>query len=143
LGNLDLANASRIPDIFSDAPKLHRVRLGGGHRHEESVHITIPWGQIAHYAGRYRQEHQLEILRTAPNLVECTLYTLMQEPVDCDPNANPMVSLPHLRKLRLKNLEYLRLTTAPNLESLSALFGFRQLPYLLSFMQRSSCALDA
>jgi hypothetical protein len=143
LGNLDLANASRIPDIFSDAPKLHRVRLGGGHRHEESVHITIPWGQIAHYAGRYRQEHQLEILRTAPNLVKYTLYTLIQEPIDCDPNANLMVSLPHLRKLRLKNLEYLRLITAPNLGSLSALFGFRQLPYFLSFMQRSSCALDA
>ncbi|KAJ7358586.1 hypothetical protein DFH08DRAFT_1075578 [Mycena albidolilacea] len=43
----------------------------------------------------------------------------MQELVDCDPNANPMVSLPHLRKLRLKNLEYLRLITAPNLESTS------------------------
>ncbi|KAJ7727171.1 hypothetical protein B0H14DRAFT_3619699 [Mycena olivaceomarginata] len=114
LEKLDLANApvSKSCDIFSTAPpKLHEVVLKLDQRHlSDSFPIYRYSLDADHSLSRtYPHKRQLEILGAAPQLVECTVGSLFEESVDCDPYTNSVVALLHLRKLHLKNAEFLRI----------------------------------
>lgn len=65
-------------DIFSEAPRLREVVLTDESclSSVASPSISIPWDQITRYRGSYSPAAQLEILRAAPNLVECSLGLL-------------------------------------------------------------------
>ncbi|KAJ7877496.1 hypothetical protein B0H13DRAFT_2200559, partial [Mycena leptocephala] len=131
-----------IPDVFSNAPKLREVILtreaSYPHRFSlTSIVIVIPWGQITHYRGIYSAIRHLEILKAAPNLLECVVGFI--DFVNFLPDANPTVIIPCLRRLCLEEDRFLLHLTAPLLEELSSKW-FKP-PTLLSFVQRSSCTL--
>jgi hypothetical protein len=143
LQNFQVENAAlltTIPDIFSTAPNLCEVFLTG-EKFESSPIIKIPWGQITHYRGTYSPRRQLEILAAAPNLLECAIGLLGLR--NFDPGANPVVILPHLRRLRVQTTDLLPNLTAPALQELCGASSMRQaIPLVLPFVHRSSCTLQ-
>jgi hypothetical protein len=129
-----------IPDVFSNAPKLREVILTGEvlypHRFSPTS-IVIPWEHITHYRGAYPAARHLEILRAAPNLLECVVGII--DFVDFHPDVDPTVIIPRLRRLCVEEDRFLLHLTAPLLEELSS--EWFEPPSLLSFVQRSSCTL--
>ncbi|KAJ7649038.1 hypothetical protein DFH06DRAFT_1208852 [Mycena polygramma] len=122
-----------IPDVFSNAPNLHQV-VFTDESFLYSSSIVIPWAQITHYRGTYTTERQLEILRDAPNLLECSIGLKHSY----DPGPFKTRILPHLRRLCMEDDKLLRHLSAPLLEALTVVwFSLATLP----FVQRSSCTL--
>jgi hypothetical protein len=132
---------ARFPDVFCSAPNLHRVILTDWNFSLMSPLLTtlvIPWGQITHYRGARTPEDQLEILKGAPNLVECAIGFFVYHQF-VGPGTNPAVLLPHLRLLRIEFTNFLIHLTAPSLEELSvSSYAYSD---ILPFIQRSSCTL--
>ncbi|KAJ7849799.1 hypothetical protein B0H14DRAFT_861269 [Mycena olivaceomarginata] len=127
-------SAMTIPDIFSITPNLRRIILTDEF-FSNSPRIAIQWGQITHYKGTYTRERQRDILRTAPNLLECVLGF---SGTDVDqPSHISMVTVPHLRRLCLMEPNFLSSLAMPLLEDL-CVFNARVLP---PFLHRFSCTL--
>ncbi|KAJ7615644.1 hypothetical protein DFH06DRAFT_1239694 [Mycena polygramma] len=132
-----------IPDIFSIAPSLREVFLTDWEFSYYSANIQIPWGQITHYRGAYREPSQLDVLRAASNLEQCALsfetpYYESQTHLDSSP-----VELSHLRRLHIERPRYLRHLTAPSLEALHCLYMREEDTHtLLPFLHVSHCLLQ-
>ncbi|KAJ7831835.1 hypothetical protein B0H14DRAFT_3872123 [Mycena olivaceomarginata] len=123
-----------IPDFFTHAPQLRRVKLGSSNL------ITLPWVQITHYRGSHPPQRQFEILKMAPNLVEC--YPDFQEVGDDEAALRMLgrkILLPHLRHLELNRDIFLDGFTTPSLETLY--LQDPQLGTLPSLIRRSACTL--
>ncbi|KAJ6455570.1 hypothetical protein C8R47DRAFT_209169 [Mycena vitilis] len=123
-----------IPDVFSNAPNLQQVVLADESFLYSPSTLVVPWVQITHYQGTYKEERQLEILRNAPNLLECSIGFINFH--NSGPDSNQI--LPHLRRLCIEDDKLLRHLTAPMLEALTVVWFS---PGSLSFVQRSSCTL--
>ncbi|KAJ7649026.1 hypothetical protein DFH06DRAFT_1135283 [Mycena polygramma] len=106
-----------IPDVFSNAPNLHRVVLADEDFFYSLASDVIPWVQITHYQGTYTVERQLQILRDAPNLLECSIG--LKDFDDSGPDANRILS--HLRRLCIEEAAFLRHLTMPLLEALTVI----------------------
>ncbi|KAF7369696.1 hypothetical protein MVEN_00301000 [Mycena venus] len=126
-----------VGDVFATAPNLREVILTDGVSSYSPEGIVIRWGQITHYRGTYAAPRQFNILRAAPNLVECDLGFTN---VDFDPDAS-MIDLPNLRRLSSDYVAFLEYLTAPILDDLRLTLGGEQLVPLLPFIHRSSCTL--
>jgi hypothetical protein len=131
---------ARFPDVFCSAPNLRHVILTDWNFSIMSplpTTLVIPWGQITHYRGAHTPEQQFEILKGAPNLVECAIGFFPYQFVG--PGTNPVVLLPHLRRLRIEFTNFLAHLTAPSLEELTvSSYTYGE---ILSFIHRSSCTL--
>jgi hypothetical protein len=131
-------SAMTIPDIFSITPNLRRIILTDEF-FSNSPRIAIQWGQITHYKGTYTRERQLDILRTAPNLLECVLGF---SGTDVDHLSHiSMITVPHLRRLCLTEPNYLSNLTTPLLEDLCVFNVGSAARVLPPFLHRSSCTL--
>ncbi|KAJ6585931.1 hypothetical protein B0H19DRAFT_1111035 [Mycena capillaripes] len=126
-----------VADVFASAPNLRQVILTDGVSSCSPDRIVIPWGQITHYRGTYTAPRQLNILRAAPDLVECALGFMN---VDFDPDAS-VIDLPNLRRLSSDHVAVLDYLTAPILQDLLLTLGRERLAPLLPFIHRSSCTL--
>jgi hypothetical protein len=125
--------------MFATAPNLRKVILTDGVSSCSPDGIVIPWRQITHYRGTYTARRQLNILRAAPDLVECDLgFTNVD--FESDPDAS-MIDLPNLRRLSSEHVAVLEYLTAPAVEDLRLTLGREQLVPLLPFIHRSSCTL--
>jgi hypothetical protein len=128
-----------VGDMFATAPNLRKVILTDGVSSCSPDGIVIPWRQITHYRGTYTARRQLNILRAAPDLVECDLgFTNVD--FESDPDAS-MIDLPNLRRLSSEHVAVLEYLTAPAVEDLRLTLGREQLVPLLPFIHRSSCTL--
>ncbi|KAJ6462146.1 hypothetical protein C8R45DRAFT_529091 [Mycena sanguinolenta] len=147
LQNLELhdAYALTVPDVFATAANLSRVTV----RYFPVIHHPppyqpslnlIPWEQITHYRGSCPWERQLDILRAAPNLLNCAL-DISDGDDNLDPATQTAVSLPQLRRLGLGwNTAYALHIVAPRLEEVWSWnsWGTAQ---ILPFVHRASCTL--
>ncbi|KAJ6565888.1 hypothetical protein DFH09DRAFT_1157223 [Mycena vulgaris] len=132
-----------IADYFLVAPSLRQVILtdnglpAGAEFQESSYHLTIPWNKITHYRGLYTPVEQFQILRQAPNLVECEIgFLLAGNPPSL--GRREVITLPSLRRLRSS---YSKILDHLQLPSLEALCLQNNASPLLSFLHRSSCPL--
>ncbi|KAJ7369005.1 hypothetical protein DFH08DRAFT_832934, partial [Mycena albidolilacea] len=131
-------SAMTIPDIFSITPNLRRIILTDEF-FSDSPRIAIQWGQITHYKGSYTRERQRDILRTAPNLLECVLGF---SGTDVDHLSHiSMITVPHLRRLCLTKPNFLSNLTTPLLEDLCVFNVDSAARVLPPFLHRSSCTL--
>lgn len=145
LEKLEVVNArfTTFPDVFAAAPKLREVNLTGWDYMPSPPtlpSIRLPPGQLTHYRGEYPLTRQLEILRAAPNLVECALGI---RGLPNDPLADTTVVLPHLRRLCLGQADAFHVNlTAPALTDLCCLgTSTKAVTLLLPFVHRTSCTL--
>ncbi|KAJ6467217.1 hypothetical protein DFH09DRAFT_1345659 [Mycena vulgaris] len=125
-----------IADYFSVAPALREVILADSSLSGEISHtLPIPWNQITRYRGVYTPIQQFQILRDAPNLVECELgFDLFAAGL----MGNELVTLPYLRRLESTKSGFLDHLQLPSLE---ALFLQDNAKPVLSLLRRSSCHL--
>ncbi|KAJ7120583.1 hypothetical protein C8R43DRAFT_1034213 [Mycena crocata] len=134
--------AEDVPlDVFATStPSLREFILLGDWWQDErkAPTINLPWQQLQLYRGSHSVERQLQILRAAPHLVECSLRCHDVESIGV---TEEPLTLPHLRRLYLYEQEFLRLLTAPLLEVLLLSNLAWNLGPLLSFIHRSSCQL--
>ncbi|KAJ6487150.1 hypothetical protein C8R47DRAFT_1216349 [Mycena vitilis] len=132
-----------IPDIFSIAPSLREVLFTDWDFSYYSSNVQIPWSQITHYRGSYREPDQLEVLRAASNLEQCALsfetpYYEFQTHFSAAP-----IELSHLRRLHIERPRYLRHLRAPSLEVLHCKYMREEdIHALLSFIHASHCPLQ-
>lgn len=126
------STSSLETDFFSTAPKLREVLLATGDL-EYSTNLTFPWRQISRYRGVYPVSQQLDILESAPNLIQCSIG-FDEARTDDD----RMITLPHLSQLCVEKSFLLDHLTAPHLESLFTQGSVDALP---PFIRRSSCTL--
>ncbi|KAJ7661378.1 hypothetical protein DFH06DRAFT_373484 [Mycena polygramma] len=137
-------NIFHIPDVFSVAPSLCQVLLTDWQFAYYSPDLHFPWNQITHYRGAYKETSQLDILRTASNLVQCAISFETPEFVSLTPGESPSIVLRHLRGLCIEKPRFLHHLTAPSLEELYCTYAYRRedtLP-LLPIVHRSSCLLQ-
>jgi hypothetical protein len=142
LEKLEVNNAynTMLPDVFSTAPNLRQVNLTDEDFADSSIPISlaIPWGQITHYRGTYTVERQLNILKDAVNLTECTIG--FRNIHRLHPSTSPTVLLlPHLRRLCIEDDSFLVHLRAPVLEDLVSVSFLSTT--LIPFVDRSSCTL--
>ncbi|KAJ6553166.1 hypothetical protein B0H19DRAFT_158789 [Mycena capillaripes] len=78
--------------------------------------MLLPWGQLTHYRGTYYAQHQLEILKAAPNLPECSIG--FEPTVTLQLGESHHVLLPYLRRLSINNPTILPHLAAPLVEDL-------------------------
>ncbi|KAJ6564526.1 hypothetical protein B0H19DRAFT_1374817 [Mycena capillaripes] len=88
--------------------------------------ITVPWGQLTRLSAKLPRRSLFEILRQAPNLVECQLETL-------DVGDTQPVVLHRLHRMYLKTPRFIECIEAPNLRHLFIDGDFGP----LSFLRRS------
>ncbi|KAJ7620286.1 hypothetical protein FB45DRAFT_1094394 [Roridomyces roridus] len=60
-------------EYLSVAPCLREIALVNNKFSNNSPRLVLPWAQITRYRGRYSLQEQLDIVRAAPNLVECSM----------------------------------------------------------------------
>ncbi|KAJ7460318.1 hypothetical protein FB451DRAFT_1096843 [Mycena latifolia] len=132
----DTVNWSSAPsNIFLAAPSLRAVILTDARLRQHSPPLVLPWHQITHYRGTYKAERQLEILRAAPCLVQCSLSFSNT----VRPAGQEIIILPVLRRLYLRQALFLNLLNAPLLEELFV--EDFSIDTILPFVERSSCQL--
>ncbi|KAJ6506231.1 hypothetical protein C8R47DRAFT_1315726 [Mycena vitilis] len=138
LTRLDVDGGVVIPDFCSTAPSLRQVYLADCNFTSLSPSVQIPWDHITHYRGQYREDLQLDILRAAPNLVQCSITYRGR-------SADPLtpVLLPRLHRMYIRKPRFLDHLIAPSLKELHCTF-IRQddIPVLISFARRSGCLLQ-
>ncbi|KAJ7784612.1 hypothetical protein B0H16DRAFT_1681964 [Mycena metata] len=138
---VNAGNAVTIPNIFSTAANLRKVILSNSGFGHASPTVVIPWAQITHYRGRYMLDQQLEILSSAPNLLDCAigLTITFGEFARAD-----QIILPRLRRLRMRPPNSLLANlTAPLVEEVTVVLvvGGSLAPLLLPFIHRSLCTI--
>ncbi|KAJ6595060.1 hypothetical protein DFH09DRAFT_1136110 [Mycena vulgaris] len=129
---------SPITDVFTHASSLREVILTVPILSQTSRSLDIPWGQITRYRGAYTLERQLEILRTAPNLIECGIGCTNWGAMHESPG-HYIVTLAHLRRLHAGQAGFLSYLNAPLLGDL--MLWDCSATDIVSFVQRSSCQL--
>ncbi|KAJ7661372.1 hypothetical protein DFH06DRAFT_373383 [Mycena polygramma] len=146
LSRLDLlcyGDTFHIPAVFSVAPSLRQVLLTDWHLGYFSPDTPLPWDQITHYRGAYEEASQLNILRTAPNLVQCAISFENPESVPLTPDTSSSIALSHLRRLSMELPRFLHHLTAPSLEELYCTYMHGDDIFaLLPFVRRSNCLLQ-
>ncbi|KAJ6506315.1 hypothetical protein C8R47DRAFT_113014 [Mycena vitilis] len=136
-------NAVPIPDVFSVAPSLNQVLLTDWELAYFSPRIQIPWDQITHYRGAFPELSQLDILRTAPKLVQCAISFETSDVDAVIPDESQPVVLYQLRRLNIEKPHFLYHLAAPLLEELYCMYAYEEeLPALLPFVHRSRCLLQ-
>ncbi|KAJ6464727.1 hypothetical protein C8R47DRAFT_1326640 [Mycena vitilis] len=132
-----------MPDIFSIAPSLREVLFTDSDFLYYSANIQIPWGQITHYRGSYREPDQLDVLRAASNLEQCALSF---KPPNYDFQTHlpsSPIELSHLRRLHIESPRYLRHLRASSLEVLHCMYMREKDTHaFLPFIQASLCPLQ-
>ncbi|KAJ7161774.1 hypothetical protein C8R43DRAFT_991465 [Mycena crocata] len=125
-------------DLFAAAPCLQEIFLTNWHHYSESSLVAAPWAQITRLRAKLKPPQLLELLRAAPNLVECSLGltdTVVPFP------ATPPVVLPLVQRMYASDTAILRLMNAPQLHYLRV---HRPLTAdVASFIHRSNCLLTA
>ncbi|KAJ6489059.1 hypothetical protein C8R45DRAFT_251457 [Mycena sanguinolenta] len=112
------SNTLLVPDVFGAAPALREVVLTDREFSVSSPErIEAPWAQITHYRSCYPLSRQLEILRKAPNLVECAIGYTPFSPHALGGRYGILLS--QLRRLHLTDSGILYYIDAPLLETLS------------------------
>ncbi|KAJ7479495.1 hypothetical protein FB451DRAFT_1395082 [Mycena latifolia] len=123
---------ARTPAILT--PNLREVFLTDTSYAYNSHPIAAPWAQITRFCARLGAAHHLDILRAAPNLLECGLVVL-----DSDAEPAPGIAvLPRLRRLYVDDGRLLPSLSAPKL---GYLFLHGDAAPALSFLQRSRAPL--
>ncbi|KAJ7983211.1 hypothetical protein DFH06DRAFT_717039 [Mycena polygramma] len=136
-------NSVRIPDVFSVAPSLCQVLLTDWQFSYYSPDIPIPWDQITHYRGAYDDASQLNILRTAPNLVQCAISFETSDLDAITPDESHSVVLNLLQQLCIEKPHFLHHLTAPSLKELYGMHAREDdIAALLPFVHRSRCLLQ-
>ncbi|KAJ6592851.1 hypothetical protein B0H19DRAFT_10373 [Mycena capillaripes] len=126
----------QIPDVFPTAPCLSKVILTDAKFKYRSPTIALTWRQITHYRGAYDMVRHREILKAAPNLLECTISVMRTDTFMPDDNDHAI--LQHLRRLAVTYPAFLPHLTTPVLEDLFLMYTWSsQLPPLLHFLDRS------
>ncbi|KAJ6595058.1 hypothetical protein DFH09DRAFT_1136094 [Mycena vulgaris] len=136
--NYERVDWSPITDVFSHASSLREVILTTSAFSQPSRSLDIPWGQITRYRGAYTLERQLEILRTAPNLIECGIDCTDWGATHESPGYD-IVTLTHLRRLYAGRAGFLSYLNAPLLGDL--ILWDCSATDIVSFVQRTSCRL--
>ncbi|KAJ7619783.1 hypothetical protein DFH06DRAFT_1482828 [Mycena polygramma] len=138
LTRLELHGGDTIPDFCPVAPSLRQVLLTDWNLSSLSPSVQIPWSQITHYRGEYREALQLDILRGAPKLVQCSISYRGR-------SADPLtpVELPQLQRLYIRKPRFLDHLKAPSLKELYCTYIHQDdIPVLLSFVRRSDYLLQ-
>ncbi|KAJ7661349.1 hypothetical protein DFH06DRAFT_1296651 [Mycena polygramma] len=136
-------NTVQIPDVFSGAPSLCQVLLTDWKLAYYSPDIQIPWDQITHYRGAFQELSQLNILRTAPKLVQCAISFETSDADAVTPDESRSVVLYQLRRLNIEQPHFLHHLTAPSLEELYCMYvQYNDMAALLPFVCRSNCLLQ-
>ncbi|KAF8207803.1 hypothetical protein K438DRAFT_1814302, partial [Mycena galopus ATCC 62051] len=140
LEKLEAINALNtvIPDVFSTARNLRQVLLTNEDFFYSPTSIVIPWAQITCYRGTYSSERQLEILKAAPNLLECALGFKDYNAYEL--HHPPSITLLNVRRFCVEEDDFLHHITAPLLKELTVVW-FRSSAILLSLVRRSFCTL--
>ncbi|KAJ6582025.1 hypothetical protein B0H19DRAFT_522398 [Mycena capillaripes] len=127
-------------DMFKNAPLLQRVAVyeteltwGDNPIPTTFIPMTLPWAQLLYYHGMTTWDRHLRVLRSATNLVTCTLDFHATPPVPHAP-----ILLPHLLRLSLSNPAFLECLETPVLLELYC----RYAPPALPFLRRQSCKLQ-
>ncbi|KAJ6506276.1 hypothetical protein C8R47DRAFT_112417 [Mycena vitilis] len=133
----------QIPDVFAVfavAPSLCQLLLTNWSLEYYSPDIQFPWDQITHYRGVFTAETQLDVLRAAPNLVQCAISF---EPPDLLPGEPTSVTLPLLRRLYIEKPVHLHHLITPSLEELYCeILDRRDTRVVPSLVNRSHCRLQ-
>ncbi|KAJ6582024.1 hypothetical protein B0H19DRAFT_522388 [Mycena capillaripes] len=127
-------------DMFKNAPLLQRVAVyeteltwGDNPIPTTFIPMTLPWAQLLYYHGMTTWDRHLRVLRSATNLVTCTLDFHVTPPVPHAP-----ILLPHLLRLSLSNPAFLECLKTPALLELYC----RYAPPVLPFLRRQFCKLQ-
>ncbi|KAJ6507773.1 hypothetical protein C8R47DRAFT_1099513 [Mycena vitilis] len=132
-----------IPDIFTSAPRLHKVFSVTWNYRSYTPHIGLQWSKLTHYRGRITDA---DSLGAASNMLACALNFVpggVFNPMDDDdPDDSPPAMLPRLRRLCLTMPRFLHRVKAPLLEELFAMcVSSIDLPHIVPFIHSSSCSL--
>ncbi|KAJ7267506.1 hypothetical protein C8J57DRAFT_1327903 [Mycena rebaudengoi] len=135
---------SNCPPVtaFADAtPRLARVQLAVGC----GLHpVVLPWPRLRVLrCESLHVEDCVRLLLQTKQVVEVTLYLTEAPARNSDPGPFVLSSLRHLHLLREeRHLDLLEHLTLPALETLSISFEHHDIPRFISFLSRSSCALQ-
>ncbi|KAJ7918640.1 hypothetical protein B0H13DRAFT_2187582, partial [Mycena leptocephala] len=127
-----LTNEVPSLDIFEQAPLLHRVFVNESYW-AYPVSMVLPWLQLLQYGGCNTWAGHLHTLRSATNLVDCSLEI---ETPSFLPQVQTLV--PHLLRLSLSNSAFLACLATPALLELYCEYAAPVLP----FLRQQSCKLQ-
>ncbi|KAJ6480887.1 hypothetical protein C8R45DRAFT_1004007 [Mycena sanguinolenta] len=118
-------------DIFQDAPRLRRVAINKEQWYPP-VRMALPWMQLSQFGGSGTWGDHLYALRSANNIVECSLSIAGVAAVP------PIrIFLPRLLRLSLSEAEFLQCLETPALVELYCAIA----PPILPFFRRQRCHL--
>ncbi|KAJ7180973.1 hypothetical protein C8R46DRAFT_595986 [Mycena filopes] len=119
---------------FGDTPLLKRVDIHSApYLWSRPIDFVLPWPQLLQYSGSIAWDRHLFVLRSAGNLVECTLE--IHEVSDVP---QTLVLLPSLLRLSLSQSKFLDCLDTPALLELYCDYT----PDVLPFLRRQSCPLQ-
>ncbi|KAJ7265371.1 hypothetical protein B0H12DRAFT_196266 [Mycena haematopus] len=122
--------------IFDAAPQLREVNMAG--QDTDPSQFLIPWNNVTVFYGESLPSREcLNILRSAPSLVECSLIE-PQAPGDGD---IPTITHPGLKSLTLVDAFLLEFLSLPALQHLALSIVDAQNVHLLPFISASSTSL--
>ncbi|KAJ7918637.1 hypothetical protein B0H13DRAFT_2435113 [Mycena leptocephala] len=121
-------------DMFEDAPLLHRVFVNKS-LWAYPVAMALPWLQLLQYGGCNTWAGHLHTLRSATNLVDCSLEI---ENLSVVSQVQTPILVPHLLRLSLSNSAFLACLATPALLELYCEYAAPVLP----FLRRQSCKLQ-
>ncbi|KAJ7894378.1 hypothetical protein B0H13DRAFT_1719328 [Mycena leptocephala] len=128
-----LTNEVPSLDIFEEAPLLHRVFVNKSFW-AYPVPMALPWLQLLQYGGCNTWAGHLHTLRSATNLVDCSLEI---ETPSILPQVQTPILVPHLLRLSLSNSAFLACLATPALLELYCEYTAPVLP----FLRQQSCKL--
>jgi hypothetical protein len=121
-------------DMFEDAPLLHQVFVNKSYW-AYPVAMALPWLQLLQYGGCNTWAGHLHTLRSATNLVDCTLEI---ENLSVLSQVQTPILAPHLLRLSLSNSAFLACLETPTLLELYCEYTAPVLP----FLRQQSCKLQ-
>ncbi|KAJ7123290.1 hypothetical protein C8R43DRAFT_1032079 [Mycena crocata] len=170
---LSIRSTTDLPEL--DLPRLRRVYCGNPARWSKysdqqpsayevldssaglwaqvgsggTLSSSFPWRHLTRYDGFVDWYYHLELLREAPQLVECRISFLTQCPAEA--RTDDIVSVPHLRRLCVSTASCLANIEAPGLQELGVDFNGALVDgstrqddepaQILAFLERSACTL--
>ncbi|KAJ7928077.1 hypothetical protein B0H13DRAFT_2550968 [Mycena leptocephala] len=118
--------------MFEDAPQLQRVSVNKI-LWALPVAMALSWSHLLYYGGTNTWTGHLYSLRSATNLVDCSLEI---QKISALPQT--LILLPSLRRLSLSNPAFLQCLETPTLLELYCDYA----PHCLSFLRRQPCKLQ-
>lgn len=121
-------------DTFEICPSLRSLAL---YQCFDSIQVRIPWGQLTHFTARkLGVGHVMDMLRSMPALVECTIHE-HTDPIGYSISGIAPINLPHLR---IFNVDTLKETLRASMQEI---LQYLYMPALIDLRVRVRAKLPA